>query len=182
MRNIIIIIFIIFITVISAGKISAQDRYATCDQCGYCQLSPTPGNWLSCKQCLYPTANSDASSKETLKIDPVTGNPPQSEPGNYYTMIGCINTSLDSFTNPLAAGSVTQKLLNIVFSIAGGIAFLYLLYGSFLVLTSQSDPEKLNQGKRVIYGAIIGVIFAFSAVFIVNMIASNVLKIPGFSQ
>lgn len=97
-------------------------------------------------------------------------------------MIGCINTSLDSFTNPLAAGSVTQKLLNIVFSIAGGIAFLYLLYGSFLVLTSQSDPEKLNQGKRVIYGAIIGVIFAFSAVFIVNMIASNVLKIPGFSQ
>jgi len=97
-----------------------------------------------------------------------------------YTMIGCIKTNLNDFTQEGAASSVVQKLLDFLFSIAGGIAFLYLLYGSYLVMTSKADPTKLQQGKRVILGAIIGVVFAVGAVFIINLLASGILKIPGF--
>ncbi len=96
-------------------------------------------------------------------------------------MIGCLRTNLaGGFTERGAAAGVVQTLLNLIFSAVGGIAFLYLLYGAFLVLTSQADPERLNQGKRVVYGAVIGLIFTITSVFLINFIASGVLKIPGF--
>lgn len=94
-------------------------------------------------------------------------------------MIGCIKTDL-GFTEQEAASSVTQTLLNIIFGIVGGVAFLYLIYGSFIILTSQSNPERLNYGKRLVFGAIIGVVFTLASVFIVNFIASGILRIPGF--
>ena len=77
---------------------------------------------------------------------------------------------------------MVQSLLNIVFAMAGGIAFLYLLYGSFIIATSQANPERLNYGKRVVYGAIAGVIFTLGSVFLVKFIASGILKIPGFGE
>jgi len=69
-----------------------------------------------------------------------------------------------------------------VFSVAGGIAFLYLIYGAFIITTSQSNPERLNYGRRVVYGAITGLIFTLGSVFIVKFIASGILKIPGFGE
>ncbi len=95
-------------------------------------------------------------------------------------MIGCIQTNLNDFTREGAAGGLVQTILTLIFSAGGGIAFLYLLYGSFLILTSQADPERLNHGKRVIYGALIGIIFTVGAVFIITLIGNNILRIPGF--
>lgn len=96
-------------------------------------------------------------------------------------MIGCLSTDINDFTGEGAAANIVNFLLNkLVFPLAGGIALLFLIYGAFLLLTSQSEPEKLNQGKRVVMGSIIGIIFVLFTVFIVNIIA-GVLKIPGFS-
>ena len=97
-------------------------------------------------------------------------------------MLGCI-TSNGSFENNQGAGasSFVQALFDfLVFRITGGLALLYLMYGAFIILTSQSDPERLNYGRRVVMGAIIGLIFALSSVFIVNIIGSGILRIPGF--
>ncbi|MCX7881041.1 MAG: pilin [Patescibacteria group bacterium] len=165
-----------------------QDRLATCDQCGYCLNNDPPSDWAKCAACLYeeifPTLpdNSVALGNQTLIIDDQTGLPPQPKPGRTYTMIGCIKTDLGSFQNEGAAASLVKKLLDIIFSIVGGIALLYFIYGSFLILTSQNEPEKLNYGKRVIYGAIIGLLFTVFSVFIINLLANGVLKIPGFSN
>lgn len=173
----------------------AQDAFATCDACGYCKDRQVPQNWVTCKQCLYDTPaktySDDATTNETLKLmidsdDPTatTKVPPKIVPGKFYTMIGCINTNFggtsEGFTSSSAAGSVIQRLLTVIFSIAGGIAFLYFIYGSFLILTTQNDPERLNHGKRVIIGSLIGVAFTLSSVFILNLIGNNILKIPGF--
>jgi len=95
-------------------------------------------------------------------------------------MIGCINTNLNSFQSEGAASSVVQTLLNLIFGATGVIGLAYFLYGSGLILTSQAEPEKLGRGKRLIVGAIVGIIFSLGSVFIVNLLASGVLKIPGF--
>jgi hypothetical protein len=119
---------------------------------------------------------------ESLVIDPTTNLAPSPAPGKQYTFLGCLGGGNGGFTSEGAAGGVVQSLLNIVFSVSGGIAFLYLIYGAFIITTSQSSPEKLNYGKRVAYGAIAGLIFVLGSVFIVKFIASGVLKIPGFGE
>lgn len=180
-KKLFVLLFIIYCLLLSLpGFVFSQDSYATCDLCGYCPPNQPPSNWENCRRCLYETTNSDPFSKETLKINPATKRPLVPAAGRWYTLIGCINTNLGTFQAEGAAASVIQTLLNLVFSVAGGVALLYFLYGSFLVLTSQAEPEKLNQGKRTIYAAIVGIIFCLSSVFIINLLASGVLKIPGF--
>lgn len=156
-------------------------RYAACDLCGYCPPNPAPQSWSACQKCLYPEINPDPAVMDSLKVDPETNLPIAPVPGRQYTFLGCLGGS-NGFTQEGAAGSVVQSLLNIVFSMTGGIAFLYLLYGAFVITTSQANPERLNYGKRVVYGAIAGLIFTLGSVFIVKFVASGVLKIPGFGE
>ena len=97
-------------------------------------------------------------------------------------MLGCITSgSSVGFTGQTGAPTFVQALLNVLFSLAGGLAFLYLMYGAFIILTSQADPERLNYGRRLIYGAIAGLIITIGSVFAVNLIGSGILHIPGFS-
>lgn len=161
------------------------EGYAECDMCGYCPKNyPTPpGNWKDCVACLYPTLYpviKNTITKDTLKVDQSTQNAPTPNPGHMYTMLGCIKSDLGSFTSDGAAASVVQVLLDFIFRIVGAIAFLYIIYGAYLVLTSQADPERLGRGRQTLYGAIAGLVFVLMAVFIVRFLASGVLKIPGF--
>ena len=189
MKKILIFILVFFLSANVIGSVSAQaptvdpnaPRYTACDLCGYCPPNPAPQSWPKCRECLYPLALEDPTTKDTLIVDPETNLGPSPAPGKQYTFLGCIGGS-GSFEEEGAAGGVIQSLLNIVFSISGGIAFLYLLYGSFIIVTSQANPERLNYGKRVVYGAIAGLIFAIGSVFIVKFIATGVLKIPGFGE
>jgi len=199
-----ILFFSLFLILVRLPKVQA-DRYATCDACGYCPIIvndntnidtpsgeciPTitpPGNWKQCAKCLYPSlyptdSIPNAGNCSTLKVDSTTNQAPSAFPGRQYTAIGCI-TSEGGFNNNTGSGasSFTQALFDlVVFKMIGGIALLYLMYGAFLVITSQSDPEKLNHGKRVVYGAITGLVFVLTSVLLVNIIGSNMLKIPGF--
>lgn len=179
-KFIIFIIFIIFITIITP-RAFAQTRYAACDLCGYCPPNPAPQSWTACQECLYPDINPDPTSMESLIVDPDTNLPIAAAVGRQYTFLGCIKSN-DGFGSEGAAGGVVQTLLNIIFSVSGGIAFLYLIYGSFIIATSQSNPERLNYGRRVVYGAIAGLVFTLGSVFIVKFIASGILKIPGFGE
>ncbi len=178
-------------------------RYVTCDACGYCPdivngddpsciegtVNKAPGNWKACVKCLYPSLYPtgtipEPTGCETVLVSEDTKMPPTPFVGRQYTMLGCLNARGDVFEDTRATGasSFVQALFDlIVFRITGGIAFLYLLYGSFLVLTSQADPERLNYGRRVIIGSVVGLIFALSSVFIVNLIGSKILRIPGFN-
>lgn len=180
-KKICLIFLMLLFTVISLSKVSAQTRYAACDLCSFCPTgNPVPPqSWSSCQKCIYPNINPDPSAMESLIVDETTNLPPTPYQGRQYTLLGCLGNS-GSFQEEGAAGGVIQSLINIVFSLAGGVAFLYLLYGSFIITTSQANPERLNYGKRVVYGAIAGVIFTLSSVFIVKFIASGILKIPGF--
>lgn len=170
--------------VISYSKINAADGYAECDLCGYCPTGvPTPpGSWESCRKCLYPSANPTPYEKDTLKVNPTDFTPPTAFPGHQYTQLGCIQTNLGGLDNGGGdvAANVVQALLNIIFGLVGGVALLYFIYGTFLILTSHGSPEQLAKGRRTMISAVIGLVFALLSVFIVRFIGSGLLRIPGF--
>lgn len=198
MRRIISIAFIIsvFLVLSSKATFAASKRYATCDACGLCPkvangttssctVDFVPGDWKRCVKCLYPgkfpaTSNPDPASCDTLLIDDATNLPKfPVKVGRQFTMLGCI-TSGTSVGFKEGAPSFVQAMLNVIFTLSGGLAFLYLMYGGFIILTSQADPEKLNYGRRLITGSIVGLVFTIGSVFLVNLIGSGILHIPGF--
>jgi len=188
MKKVFVLLFIIYCLLFGLNhSLWAQDRYATCDLCGYCKdYVPTPPqrnpptNWEQCRACLYENASTDPFSNETLKIGE-NNTPPTPIPGRWYALGTCIQTA-GSFQQEGSASSLVAVLLNFVFMITGAIGLAYFIYGSFILLTSQAEPEKINQGKRIIYGAIIGIIITLSSVFLVRLITSGFLKIPGFGE
>lgn len=202
MRKIIlsVLTFILLGLVLSKTSFAAT-RYSTCDACGLCpsvvngpssscNVDPkqVPGDWKNCVKCLYPvlfpaTSTPDPTTCSTLIIDSTTNLPKNIvKAGRQFTMLGCITSgSSTSFTGQTGAPTFVQVMLNVIFSLAGGLAFLYLMYGAFILLTSQADPERLNYGRRLIYGAIVGLILTLASVFLVNLIGSGILRIPGFS-
>jgi hypothetical protein len=164
-------------------------RCAECDACGYCRGQQTPpGNWNNCTKCLYPSIapGSTAIQDKTLLIQGTVGEKARAITpalGAYYTQLGCINTNIDSFTNPSAAGGVLNFILNrLIFPIVGVLAFLSLIYGAFLLATAQSDREQIARGKSYVVGALVGLIFVFGVVFIVGFIGADILKIPFFGK
>lgn len=196
---------ILFLTASVPVSYAQTDRFATCDACGFCPMvdisagtcapdtrpltdggNPVPGNWKACAKCLYPAIYPTGSTPDPGNCDSVRiiGNaPPTPYLGRQYTMLGCL-TSSGGFENNTGSGasSFVQAIFDLlVFRITGGLALLSLMYGGFLVLTSQAEPERLNYGKRVVMGAIIGLIFALGSVFIVNIIGGGILRLPGFT-
>ncbi len=171
-----------FPTITLADTQTPAPRHAACDLCGYCPPNPAPSSWGDCVNCLYGLPkNTSPDAGVTLNIDDNTNLPPEPTPGKQYTMLGCIG-GFGGFAQSGGQASVIQVVLNIIFSIVGGVALLSLIYGAFVIMTSQSNPERLNYGKRIVYGAIIGTIFTAFSVFLINFLATGILKIPGFGQ
>ncbi len=189
MRKIIFVslLFLCFFTTLLTQPVEAQ-RIAECDACGYCHGRPAPEDWNRCAQCIYTGINKDTQPTEnkTLLINTNPGaanfnKPPVPEAGKYYTQLGCLNTGISTFRNASAAGGVLNFVLNnLIFPVVGTLGFAVIIYGAFLLATAQGDQFKIAQGKRLITSAIVGIIFTFSVVLIVNLIGSKILRIPGF--
>lgn len=192
MKKFILISFILANLVLAILVVETQadePRFTACDLCGYCPPNPqapptteypTSQRWEACRDCLYPaTKPNPATSNLTVLIDPLTSTGPTPYPGRMFTFLGCISTPLGNFSQQGAAAGVVQTLLNIIFAVVGVAAFLYLIYGSYLILTSQGDILRLRKGKLALYRSIVGLVFAVLSTFIVNAIIS-ILKIPGF--
>ncbi len=61
--------------------------------------------------------------------------------------------------------------------VAGGVAFLLMLYGGFLFLTSAGDPNKLQEATDVIMSAIAGLLMIIFSVFLLKLIGVDILQI-----
>ena len=139
-----------------------------CDQCGWCDKDgngilddkdPKPDYWDKCIKCVTPKTD-----------DFPEGVYPN---GGAYTALGCIDVSPQGFIS---------WLLQRIIGIAGGIAFLLILYGGFQILTSTGDPEKLTSGKDIVVSAIAGLLMIIFSVLLLRIIGVDILQIPGFGQ
>ena len=93
-------------------------------------------------------------------------------PGNtsINTALGCV---------PVQIGPFIAWLSNWIFGVAGAIAFLMMVYGFFLMSTSSGDPKAVQGAKETITSAISGLLLSIFGVFILRLIALNILQIPG---
>jgi hypothetical protein len=92
--------------------------------------------------------------------------------GTMPTDLGCIPTDPYAFV-----GSAYGIGLGLI----GGVSLLFLIYGGYLVMISQGNPAKLNSGKSYIYYAIAGLVLAIFGFVFLQLIAVDILRIPGFN-
>jgi hypothetical protein len=91
--------------------------------------------------------------------------------GGVWTALGCI---------PVDPQAFVINLIQFAFGIGGGIAFLIMLYGIFIIVISAGDPERVIAGQQTITSAIAGLLFIIFAMVILNLLGVQVLQIPGF--
>ncbi|MBI5448698.1 hypothetical protein HY948_00020 [Candidatus Gottesmanbacteria bacterium] len=91
--------------------------------------------------------------------------------GAVNTAIGCI---------PTDPSALFSKFFQFGIGIAGGIAFLLILFGGFQILTSAGNPEQMNEGKELISSAVAGLLLIIFSVFLLRIIGVTILGIPGF--
>ena len=87
------------------------------------------------------------------------------------TELGCIPNDPYQFV---------VKFYSIGLSLIGGVSLLFIIYGGYLILTSGGSPIQLNKGKRNIVYALIGLLLAIFGYVFVEVIAKDILHIPGF--
>ncbi len=82
------------------------------------------------------------------------------------TVLGNIDTTPEGL-----AGWVLSKGIGL----AGGTAFLLMLFGGFKFLTSAGDPNKLQEATDVIMSAIAGLLMILFSVFLLRLIGVSIL-------
>lgn len=90
------------------------------------------------------------------------------------TAIGCI---------PLGnQNAFLGFILKWAIGVGGGVAFILVVYSSFLIITSSGNPERLKAGQELLTSAIMGVILLVFSVFILKVIGVDILGITGFGK
>lgn len=87
------------------------------------------------------------------------------------TDFGCI---------PMDPAGFVGKFYGVGLSIIGGVAVLFIIYGGYLFLTSGGNQLNVEKGKMYITYAIIGLLFAVFGFVFIQLLAVDVLHIPGF--
>lgn len=93
-------------------------------------------------------------------------------PNGVSTDLGCIPNEPFAFT---------AKFYAVGLGIIGGVALLFIIYGGYIILTSQGQPDQLGRGKSYIYYAIAGLLLAIFGFVFIQVIAVDILHIPGFN-
>lgn len=89
-----------------------------------------------------------------------------------WTPFGCIESNPQLFV---------EKILRIAIGIAGGIAFLMIVYGGLVIMMAAGNPEKLNEGREIVTSAISGLLLIVFSVIILRIIGVDILGIPGLA-
>jgi hypothetical protein len=93
------------------------------------------------------------------------------------TAIGCFPIDLGQNNLNVLIGI----LISFAIGIAGGIAFLLIIFGGLRIILSSGNPEAMNEGKEIVSSAIAGLMLIIFSVFILRLIGVSILQIPGFS-
>lgn len=89
-----------------------------------------------------------------------------------WTAVGCIPINPEVF--------IRDYIFKIGVGIAGGVAFLYFIFGVFQILTSAGNAEKIAQAKEIIMSAISGLLLIIFSILLLKVIGVDILRIPGF--
>jgi hypothetical protein len=74
-----------------------------------------------------------------------------------------------------------QRFYGIGLAFVAMVALVTLIIGGYTILTSQGDPQRVRAGKSWIFYSIGGLMLAIFGYVVIQTIAGDILKIPGFS-
>lgn len=113
--------------------------------------------------------------QQTLKLSAFGGPTAPSAgiscPGGLETAIGCIPTDPTEFV---------KGFLKFAVAIAGGIALLIMVFGSFKMITSAGNPDSLKEGQEMFTNAIIGLLFIIFSTLLLKIIGVDILGLGKF--
>ena len=69
---------------------------------------------------------------------------------------------------------VQAQILILKLTIFGYTTVGYIMYGGFLMMTSNGAPDKAAHGRKTIMSAAIGLVIALASVALVNFISSKI--------
>ena len=67
-------------------------------------------------------------------------------------------------------GLIVNNVLNFIFVAAAVVAVVFLIWGGIKWITAGGDKTKVQSARDTIIGAIIGLVVAFAAFFIINFV------------
>ncbi len=70
--------------------------------------------------------------------------------------------------------TAAMSLVKLLMTFLGIIAVVIMLYGGFLWMTAAGNEDKVDQAKKLIMAAVIGLIVILSAYLIINFVVTNV--------
>ena len=98
--------------------------------------------------------------------------------------MNCVNGVFETDLGkiPCDPTGFATSLYGIGLSFIGIVALLFIVYGGFLIMTSQGNFDQLRRGKAYMTYSIVGVVLAISGYALYQILAIDVIKIPGFSR
>lgn len=79
-------------------------------------------------------------------------------------------------TNPLA--SFILQIINFITIISGSLAFLGVVVGGFLMLSSAGNENQITKGKDIVTRALLGLVITLCAYFVVAFVQSLLFETP----
>lgn len=73
-----------------------------------------------------------------------------------------------------------QKFYGIGLSFVAAISLLMLIWGGYSVISSKGDPHRMAIAKSYIFYAITGLLLAIFGYVLIEVVAVDILKVPGF--
>lgn len=124
-----------------------------------------------------------ASSSPSVSPSPIiiASRPPRAVPFQPTNLAAdCIESDFVCLSkDPI---KLTGSLYAIGLGLVGGVGVLFMIIGAYIVLTSQGDPTKVSKGKEYITYSIVGILLALFGYAFYQIIAVDILKLPGFSN
>ena len=98
---------------------------------------------------------------------------PACPPNEFITDFGCV---------PYDPIGFVGKFYGIGLAMIGMVGLAFLMIGGYQIMTSRGNPEQLQTGKSYIFYAIIGILLAIFGYVFIEIVAVDILRIPGFSS
>lgn len=94
--------------------------------------------------------------------------------GQTATDLGCIHTA-----EPML---FVSDIYAIGLWLIGFVAIIFIIVGSYFIMTSRGNVEMLARGKSFIFYSIAGLLLAIFGFVFIEIITGQILKIPGFGS
>jgi type IV secretory pathway VirB2 component (pilin) len=78
-----------------------------------------------------------------------------------------------------AVNIAVQNILNVVLGFIGVAAFILVVYAGGLWMTAAGNDDQVGKAKKLLRGAIFGIVIVFTAFFLVNFVLDQLGKALG---